>query len=78
MRPQGDWYMYCRASAIIRPQAGTLGSTDRPTKDMIASTMTAMPISRLNSVISSGSTAGRTPSTMVCKCVKPTSRAAAT
>ena len=55
-----------------------LGSTDMPTKDMIASTITAMPISRLNRVISSGNTAGSTSLTMVCTCVKPPSRAAAT
>ena len=65
-------------AAIMTPQAATSGSTDRPTKDMIASTITAMPISRLNSVMTRGRTAGSTSFTMVCTCVKPASRAAAT
>ena len=41
--------MNCRPSAIMPPQVGVSDETERPTKDRIASTMTAMPISRLTS-----------------------------
>ena len=34
--------MYCRASAIIWPQAGWLALDAEPTKDRIASTTTAI------------------------------------
>ena len=70
--------MYCRASAIIWPQAGVVAPTLMPTNDRIASTITAMPISRLISVISSGMVAGRISRVTVRQCEKPISRAAAT
>src|SRR3984893_4853453 len=63
--------MYWRASAIICPQAASSALTPSPTKDRIASTTTATAISRLKSVISSGSVAGRISRVIVCQWVKP-------
>ena len=57
---------------------GVVAPTLRPTKDKIASTMTAMPISRLIKVISSGSVAGNISRVIVRQCEKPTRRAADT
>ena len=68
--------MYWRASAIIWPQAAWSALTLMPKNDRIASTTTAIPISRLSRVISKGMVAGKISRIIVRPWEKPSRRAA--
>ena len=60
------------------PQVGVSEETESPTKERIASTITAMPISRLTSASSTGSTLGKISRIRMRVGEKPTARAAVT
>src|SRR5579883_1216357 len=67
-----------RPSAIMPPQVGVSEDTDRPTNDRIASTTTAMPISRVSNAISTGAMFGRISRNRIAGRAKPMARAATT
>ena len=60
------------------PQVGVSEETESPTKERIASTMTAIPISRLTSATSTGATLGRISDSRMRRRGKPRARAAVT
>src|SRR5437899_2195357 len=59
------WWIDSRPSAMMPPQVGSSVEIDRLTKDRIASTMTAMPISSDSSAITEGTTLGSTSRSMM-------------
>ena len=67
-----------RPSEIMPPQVGVSEETDRPTKERMASTMTAMPISKLTRAIRTGATFGRISLNRIFAREKPIVRAAVT